>query len=70
MKYTSNKDINNLIKRLIRSDWVFKHGSKHGRLTSPDGILKITVSKSPSDHRCFKNFRSDVRRINNMLHNL
>jgi len=61
--------MNNLIKLLIRSDWVFKHGSKHGRLTSPDGAYKITVSKSPSDYRCLQNFRSDVRRVNNMLYN-
>ena len=69
MRYTSNKDINKLIKRLIRNNWEFKHRSKHGRIISPDGALRITVSKSPSDHRSLQNFQREVRKFKSTLRN-
>lgn len=61
MKYCSNKEINQLIHQLVRSGWCFYRGSKHGRLTHPNGWPTLTVAKSPSDFRCLQNFRRDLR---------
>jgi len=62
MKYCASKDLNNLVKQLVRMGWSFSRGSRHGRLSSPDGGPVLTVPGSPSDHRTLQNFRSDVRR--------
>lgn len=63
MKYCSNKDINKLIRMLVRQGWRFKHGTKHGCLCDPSGSHGITVAKSPSDYRSYKNFICDLRRL-------
>lgn len=63
MKYSSCKEIDCEVKRLIRIGWTFKRSSKHGKLVPPSGGLFLTVPSSPSDHKSFKNFVSDVRRI-------
>lgn len=46
MKHYSNKDIDQAICQLIRQDRSFRRGSKHGRLTHPDGQKTLTVAKS------------------------
>lgn len=61
MKYCANKEINQLIKDLVRHGWHFRRGSKHGRLSSPDGQAQLSVPSTPSDRRAFLNFRRDVR---------
>ena len=61
MKYCSNKDIDQLIRKLVRQGWCFKHGGKHGRLTHPSGRKTVTVAKSPGGHRGLHNFRRDLR---------
>jgi hypothetical protein len=62
MKYSDNKDINNVVRRLIHQGWMFFWGGKHGRLVSPSGN-KLTVPSSPSDHRSLLNFIRDIRKI-------
>lgn len=62
MKYCSNKEIDQLIRQLIRQGWCFYRGSKHGRLTHPSGLPTLTVARSPSDFRSLDNFRRDLRR--------
>jgi hypothetical protein len=61
MKYSSNKDINQLIRRLVCQGWRFRHGSKHGRLSHPSGRPTLTVPTTPGDKRSFHNFRRDLR---------
>ena len=56
MKYCSNKEIDQLIRQLLRQGWHFRRGSKHGRLTHPSGWPTLTVAKSPSDWRSLQNF--------------
>lgn len=63
MKYCSNKDVNQLIRQLIRQGWAFQSGRKHGRLISPDSRKTLTVSKSPSDSRCLHNIQCDIRKL-------
>jgi hypothetical protein len=62
MKYCTCKDIDDLVKSLIRQGWRFHRGGKHGRLLAPDGKRTLTVPCSPSDRCAFLNFRRDVRK--------
>lgn len=61
MKYSSCKDVDRLVRDLVRSGWTFWRGGKHGRLKSPNSTRSLTVPGSPSDQRAFLNFRRDVR---------
>ena len=61
MKYCASKDINRLVKCLIRNSWLFRRGGKHGRLSPPDGRANLSVPSTPSDYRAFLSFRRDVR---------
>lgn len=56
MKYSSNKDWDGCIRRLVKLGWKYRRGGKHGRLTHPNGVRTLTVSCSPSDRRSLKNF--------------
>ncbi|MGY2313150.1 type II toxin-antitoxin system HicA family toxin [Pseudomonas sp. SDO5522_S412] len=62
MRYCSNKEIDQLIRKLVRQGWSFRRGGKHGRLTHPGGRSTLTVAKSPSDCRSLDNFRRDLRK--------
>lgn len=62
MQYCSDKDMNQLVKRMVRTGWTFERG-KHGKLRYPTGIGFITFPRTPSDHRSLLNFRRDVRRL-------
>lgn len=61
MKYCSNKEIDQLVRKLVRQGWSFRRGGKHGRLTDPGGRSTLTVAKTPSDFRSLDNFRRDLR---------
>lgn len=63
MKYSSNKDLNQCIRELVKNGWIYHSKKKHGRLVSLDGRTKITVSKSPSDCNAFRQLQRDIRRI-------
>jgi len=67
-KYSSNKEINQIVKDLIKKNWKFKFGSKHGRIQSPVGI-KFTVPKSPSDWRAVMNFKRDIKKLKQQVVN-
>jgi len=62
MQYCSDKDMNQLVKRMVRTGWTFERG-KHGKLRHPAGIGFITFARTPGDHRSLLNFRRDVRRL-------
>lgn len=62
MKYCSRKEMNQLIRQLVRQGWSFHRGGKHGRITHPGGWPTVTVAKSPSDYRSLDNFRRDLRK--------
>lgn len=61
MKYSSAKEIDVLVRRLVKKGWTFWHGGKHGRLKAPTGGPTLVVPCTPGDRRSFLNFRSDVR---------
>lgn len=60
-KYNSNKDIQKLVNSLIKKNWQYQPGKKHGSLRSPKG-MKITIPGSPSDKRAYRNFLKDTQR--------
>lgn len=60
-KYSSNKDIHKLVNSLVKQDWHYQRGKKHGSLRSPKGI-RITIPGSPSDKRAYRNFLKDTQR--------
>ncbi len=62
MHYSNDKDINLLIKGMIRSGWRFERG-RHGKLYHPEGAGFVTFPKTPSDHRSLLNLRRDIRRL-------
>ncbi len=63
MKYSSGKEIDALVRRLVQEGWHFRRGSRHGQLYSPRGWPRVIVPTTPGDRRAFMNFRQDVRRI-------
>jgi len=62
MRYSSNKDFNSFISRLVAIGWTYRRGKKHGRITTPDGRKTLTVASSPSDQHALNNLRRDVAR--------
>lgn len=62
VKYSNNKDIAELVRRLTRSGWQYHMGGRHGRLTSPSG-RRIPVPCTPSDYRALQNFKRDLRKL-------
>jgi len=63
MKYSKCREINNIVKILVRQGWLFQQGGKHGQIRPPSCGGTLTVPKTPSDWRSFKNFRRDLRRF-------
>lgn len=62
MRYSSDKDFNHHIKRLVKQGWLFKKRRKHNQIVAPSG-QSVTFSKTPSDHRALKNFINDIRHV-------
>lgn len=62
MKYSKSKELNQIVRALVREGWSFRRGGKHGRISHPSGHPILTVSGSPSDWRTVENFRHQVRR--------
>lgn len=58
--YCKDKKINAQVKELCSLGWRFRRGSKHGKLTAPNG-RKLIVASTPGDRRAHLNFRRDVR---------
>lgn len=59
-KYSNSKEIDYLVKKLIKQGWNYKRGKKHGRIITPSG-RKLTIPPTPSDCRAYYNFRGVVR---------
>jgi hypothetical protein len=61
-RYSSSKEVNKLVRQLIRDGWLFKRGGQYGKLYAPNCATYLSVPSTPSDWRAFLNFRQDVRR--------
>lgn len=62
-RFSSSKDIHQLVRQLVSEGWHFFKGGQHGRLYPPQGSIFLSVPSTPGDRRSFLNFRQDVRRI-------
>jgi hypothetical protein len=63
MKFSNDKKIDAIVKKLIAEGCRFDKGKKHGKLRHPCGKTILIVSGSPSCSRAWKNFQHDARRI-------
>lgn len=61
-RYSKSKEIQSLVSELVRNGWTFKPGGKHGKLYPPASAKPLPVPTTPSGHRAYLNFRSDVRK--------
>ncbi len=66
MKYSADKEIEVLVRRLVREGWLYERRRKHGCLMPPTGRVALTVPCTPGDRRAFLNFRRDVRHVMNL----
>jgi predicted RNA binding protein YcfA (HicA-like mRNA interferase family) len=60
MRYSTSKDVNEVVAEFVRSGWRYVRGRKHGRLVAPGG-RSVTIPISPSDHRVVLNLMRDIR---------
>lgn len=63
MRYSKSKEIDKLVKDLVRRGWLFHWGEKHGRIGPPGYGGKFTVPKTPSDRNAHHQFRRDIRKF-------
>ena len=61
-KYSNDKDINCLVRNLLKSDWTLRKGKKHLSVISPGG-RRLTIPSTPSDRRALYNLKSQIRHI-------
>lgn len=62
MRYSNDKEIQTLVSRLVRAGWRYENG-RHGKLRPPCGKGFITIPKTPSDWRAFRNLIRDINRM-------
>lgn len=62
MKYSRNKNINDIVTSLISNGWSPIKKSRHWQIASPLGE-RLTIPSTPSDNRALLNFRGDVKRL-------
>lgn len=67
--YSSDKDVNKIVKELLAEGWTFRKGNGHGKLKTPCGRRVVSVSGSPSSHRATDAMRTRIARIKKDLSN-
>lgn len=63
MRYSCSKEIDQLVRRCVQRDWMYRRGKKHGLLSPPRCGLFVVVPGTPSDRRTLRNFERDLRRV-------
>lgn len=61
-KFSSNKEINKLVKILLKKGWQCRSGKKHDILIAPNN-RRCSIPSSPSDYRAAQNFYQDINRL-------
>jgi hypothetical protein len=59
--YSQSKDINKLVRDLVRDGWVPVRRKRHYQIISPAGIVQ-TIPGSSGDWRSLMNLKKDIRR--------
>lgn len=66
MKWTSNKDFNKELSKLERLGWKIVK-NKSIKIYSPDGVMRVVASCTPSDVRALSNH---IHKINKVMENV
>lgn len=61
-KYSTDKNIDSLVRDLLKENWQPTKRKRHWQVVSPKGKA-LTIPLTPSDGRAFMNFRSDIKRV-------
>lgn len=67
MNFSRCEKVNLEVKKLIAHGWIYRRGSKHGKVYCPDRRFFVVVPGTPSDKRTGFNFVRDVRRMQRMV---
>ena len=62
VKYSRDKAVAGLLRRLVHDGWRFHMRGRHGKLVSPEG-RRLPVPCTPSDYRAVDNFKRDLRKL-------
>ena len=65
-RYSSCKDIQKLVRRLLSEGWIFEQGRRHDRIRPEHGRGFLPVPGTPSDHRALLNFTKAVQRLDSI----
>lgn len=66
-KYSSDKELNKLIRKLVASGWRYEQLSKHARLITPCGCWNTTVSISPGSGNAAKHLKWDIYKYSKLF---
>lgn len=66
-KYSSNKDIHQFVRKLVKLGWHFNRLAKHSEIWSPDKKQRLFISVSPSDKRAYMKLKSNIKKIGFVL---
>ena len=58
----STKDVKKLVARVAEQGWRVEDRGTCWMALSPDGVTKVTIHKTNSDHRAIKNIVSRLRK--------
>ena len=61
-KYSTDKNIDSLVRELLKENWQPTKRKRHWQVVSPTGKA-LTIPLTPSDGRAYMNFRSDIKRV-------
>ena len=61
-KFSTDKNIDSLVRELLVEGWQPSKRERHWQVVSPKGRTQ-TIPLTPSDGRAWMNFRSDIKRI-------
>ncbi len=62
-RYSSCKDIQKLVQRLIQEGWSLKPGHRHHRIYPEHGHSFLVIPCTPSDRRAYINFSAEALRL-------
>lgn len=62
MKYSKNKTIDAIVRKLLKLGWIVKSRNVHVKLFHQEKGVTLMVPGSPSDGRAVLNFMADVKR--------
>ncbi len=66
-KFSSSKELNQMIRKLVQNGWRYKRLRKHARLVAPCGRWSTTVSLTPRSCNAAKHLRWDILKASKVV---